>query len=938
MAPEQVAFPHPVKFGNDFELDPRAYELRRAGRPQKLERIPMELLLLLVEQRGQLVTRELIIERIWGKDVFLDADTSINSAIRKIRQVLKDDPEHPRFLQTVTGRGYRFIAPVVETAPPAAQVPAQSQAAPGQDLLGTEISHYRILSKLGSGGMGVVYEAEDIRLGRRVALKFLPEHLARDHRALQRFELEARAASSLNHPGICTIYEVEEHDQRPVIVMELLEGQSLKEEIRRGPRAIDELLDIGIQASDALEAAHAKGIIHRDIKPGNIFVATGERVKILDFGLAKVLPPPVAEDEPKQEALTLEGVIPGTTSYMSPEQARGDEIDTRSDLFSLGVVLYELATGKRPFVGKNRILLTNAILNAQPAVPSKVNPSLPAALDAIVAKTLEKDRDRRYQHAAEICTDMKGLKEAIPRVSTSPSNMEPVKLDTQPALRTATRDRRLWAGALLALALSMSLGLALGWRRQLFTRAAPVPIRSIAVLPLENLTGDPGQQYFADGMTDALITKLAQIGSLRVISRTSTMYYRDSRKTLPEIAKELGVDAVVEGSVARSGTRVRIDAQLIQAATDRHLWASSYERDIRDVLVLQGELARTIAAEVQIQLTPTEQARLRNARPVNPEAYEAYLRGRFFWNKRNKEAINKSIEYFNDAIRLDPGYAAAYAGLADAYTVTGCAAPAGMSVAEAGPKAKAAALKAVELDDSSAEAHSALGFHKLCYDGDQSGAENEFKRAIALNPNYATAHHGYAILLLGDRNQEGLDQVQQALRLDPVSPNINGLFGELLMERRQFDEALDQFRKTVELDPQQFNSRIRLGFAYAVLHRYTDAENEFKKAEEISPGSVSSLSAIAYIYGLEGRKTQAERMLPQVMRLAEKAAHPWMVSIVYVGLDDKNEAVSWLEKAYQQGDFYFDLENPLLDPLRSDSRFQDLERRVKATQQMQAPR
>ncbi len=936
MASERVPFAKIVKFGDDLELDPRAYELRRASRPLKLERIPMELLLLLVEQRGRLVTREHIIERIWGKDVFLDADSSINSAIRKIRLVLKDNPEQPRFVQTVTARGYRFIAPVVEaTPPPAVEVGAQ----PHGDLLDAEISHYRILSKLGSGGMGVVYEAEDIRLGRRVALKFLPEKLASDPRALQRFEREARAASSLNHQNICTIYEVEEHDHQPVIVMELLEGESLKQRIREGPIPFDELLDFGIQTSDALEAAHAKGIIHRDIKPGNIFIVGRGRVKILDFGLAKVLPAHVVENQSEEEALTLEGVIPGTTSYMSPEQVRGEEIDTRSDLFSLGVVLYEMATGQRPFVGKNRVLMMNAILNAQPTAPGDVNPSLPAALETIIAMALEKDRERRYQHAADICSDLKRLKGKMEKGPAGVTDAAPVKLNARSVRNTTTRHKKLWLGGLFALGLLLLLGLAtVVWRQRHFGKAALVPIRSIAVLPLENLTGDPGQQYFTDGMTDALITTLAQIGSLRVISRTSTMHYRDSQKTLPEIAKELGVDAVVEGSVARSGNRVRIDAQLIQAPTDRHLWAKSYEHDIQDVLALQGELARTIAAEVQIQLTPKEQARLGAARPVNPEAYEAYLKGRFFWNKRNKEAINKSIEYFNEAIRLDPGYAAAYSGLADAYSITGCGVPAGMAMQEAGPKAKAAALKAVELDGNSAEAHSSLGFQKLCYDGDQPGAENEFKRAIALNPNYSMAHHGYAVLLLGDRNQEALDQVQQALRLDPVSPNSNGLLGDLLMETRQYDRAVEQFRKTVELEPQQYNSRMRLGLAYAVVRRYAEAESEFKKAEEISPGSVNSLGGLAYVYALGGKRTQAEKMLPQVKTLAANTGHAWVVSLVYVGLDDKSEAMRWLEKAYEQGDFYFDLENPLLDPLRSDPKFQDLERRAKIAQQALAPK
>jgi predicted ATPase/serine/threonine protein kinase/DNA-binding winged helix-turn-helix (wHTH) protein len=426
MPSDPARIPSQLRLGENFELDVRSYELRRAGRVLKLERIPMELLLLLVEKKGELVTRDQIIEKIWGKDVYLDTDNSINAAVRKIRLVLKDDPLHPRFLQTVTGRGYRFIGPVAEAHPASAVVAARPQAATGEkNLIGKEISHYRILSKLGAGGMGVVYEAEDMRLGRRVALKFLPEEPGRDQRALQRFEREARLASSLNHPNICTIYEVEEHDHRPVIVMELLDGQTLKERIREGSVSTAELLDFAIQASDAMAAAHAKGIIHRDINPGNIFLVGHSRLKILDFGLAKVCTPRTADDQSRDESLTLDGGILGTASYMSPEQVRGEELDARSDLFSFGVVLYEMATNQRPFAGKNPALIMSAILNEEPFAASEMSPSSPAALDAIIARALEKDLEKRFQSAADICSELKRLKEQRKNDPATGTNIDP---------------------------------------------------------------------------------------------------------------------------------------------------------------------------------------------------------------------------------------------------------------------------------------------------------------------------------------------------------------------------------------------------------------------------------------------------------------------------------------------------------------------------------
>jgi predicted ATPase/serine/threonine protein kinase len=489
MASDPVKIPGQVRFGEDFELDLRAYELRRSGRVLKLERIPMEMLLLLVEERGQLVTRERIIEKIWGNDVFLDTDNSINAAIRKIRQVLKDDPEHPRFVQTITGRGYRFIASVTAVGP-TVEKPGESPS-PGSKTTclgpGCVVSHYRIRQEIATGGMGVVYEAEDVRLGRRVALKCLPENLARDSKALERLLREARTASSLNHPNICTIYGIEEHAGGPIIVMELLQGKTLKELMGSGPMEVGQLSDIGMQVAGALEAAHAHGIIHRDIKPANIFVVNRGRVKILDFGLVKLMPTHLPEDEVERESLTAEGVIPGTTAYMSPEQIQGEEIDGRSDLFSLGVVLYKMATGQHPFVGKNRVRTIDAILNAKPAPPSKVSPGVPASLDTIISKALMKDRNLRYHSAAEMRADLQHLKTTL---SSAPA----IGLPTSPPKATGVSGRfrqRLWKKLVPA-----------------FDRFSEKPVKQVATRPTNlpvQRTGFVGREKEVAAATELLL-------------------------------------------------------------------------------------------------------------------------------------------------------------------------------------------------------------------------------------------------------------------------------------------------------------------------------------------------------------------------------------------------------------------------------------------------
>jgi len=676
------------------------------------------------------------------------------------------------------------------------------------------------------------------------------------------------------------------------------------------------------------------------------------QAKILDFGLAKLTTVRARHGVPLQgrrggedvaataaetasldeQHLTSPGAVMGTVAYMSPEQARGEELDARTDLFSFGAVLYEMATGKQPFSGTTSAIIFHAILGEAPTSPIQLNPELPADFVRIINKALDKDREMRYQSASDIRTDLKRLKR-----------------DTESGRTVGARHGvplpRRWAvvsgiAAFLLVAVgAVILGLNIGGLRDRLMwlvrarHGVPLPrIESLAVLPLANLSGDPAQEYFSDGMTDALIAELGQIASLRVISRTSVMQYKGAKRPLPQIAKELNVDAVIEGSVVRSGDRVRITAQLIGAVPERHLWARNYERDLRDVLSLQGEIARAIADEVKANVTPDVQTRLASARPVNSEAYAAYLRGRFYRSRAGPEGRQRAIEYFQRAIQIDAGYALAHAGLAEAYAALGNAEVLGIYPQETMAKAREAALKALSLDDSLAEAHTALGSVKLFYEWDWAGAERAFERAFALNPNYVDAYHWSSHLkMVQGRREESLRASLRALELDPLSTQMGIHLAWHYLMARQYDEAIQACRKTLEVQPESIETLDFLGRSYAAKGWHKEAIAEFRKVTDLTRGNPTYLAVLAWGYAQAGRRREALAVLDDVKRLSRQRYFSWYnVATAYAALGEKDEAFKWLEKAYEgrTGYMVYLRLDFRLDPLRSDPRFQDLLRRM----------